>query len=93
MTLDSALAAPTIRHLEVLTGPFGLYEHALMERPRQSCGYTTDDNGGYWSSWVGSILIIPVRDAISRVRPDRPGAGGMAQSDEPIRQMGRRPRP
>lgn len=61
MTLDSALAAPTIHHLEVLTGPFGLYEHALMERPRQSCGYTTDDNG--------RALVI-----LGRLDPDHPCA-------------------
>jgi hypothetical protein len=27
-----------------LTGQHGLYEHALLDRPRRSLGYTTDDN-------------------------------------------------
>jgi hypothetical protein len=27
-----------------LTGPLGLYEHALFDRPRRGLGYTTDDN-------------------------------------------------
>ena len=61
MTIDSALASPTTQHLEVLTGPFGLYEHAIMERPRHSCGYTTDDNG--------RALVI-----LGRLKPDHPGA-------------------
>jgi hypothetical protein len=32
-------------HLKRLTGPLGLYEHALYDVPRTACGYTTDDNG------------------------------------------------
>lgn len=36
---------PRLDHLQTLTGPFGLYEHALVERPRIEHGYTTDDNG------------------------------------------------
>ena len=44
MILDQALAPPNTLHLEVLTGRLGLYEHAVLDRPRRSCGYTTDDN-------------------------------------------------
>ena len=36
---------PRLDHLLTLTGPFGLYEHALLRRPRIGHGYTTDDNG------------------------------------------------
>ena len=36
---------PTLRHLRRLSGPFGLFEHALGAEPRPECGYCTDDNG------------------------------------------------
>lgn len=32
-------------HLIRLTGPLGLFEHALYDAPRPAHGYTTDDNG------------------------------------------------
>lgn len=35
---------PVFDHVMTLTGPFGLYEHALYAEPRPSHGYTTDDN-------------------------------------------------
>lgn len=38
---------PTLRTeylTNTLTGPHGLYEHALGDRPRRHLGYTTDDN-------------------------------------------------
>jgi hypothetical protein len=38
-----------------------LYKHAIMERPRQTCGYTTDDNG--------RALAV-----LGRLEPDHPGA-------------------
>ena len=60
MILDQALPSPNTHHLEVLTGPFGLYEHAVLDRPRRSCGYTTDDNA--------RALVI-----LSRISPDHPG--------------------
>jgi hypothetical protein len=58
--LDQALAPPDTRHLEVLTGQFGLYEHAILDRPRRSHGYTTDDNA--------RALVV-----LSDIRPDGPG--------------------
>lgn len=60
MILDQALAPPDTRHLEVLTGQFGLYEHAILDRPRRSHGYTTDDNA--------RALVV-----LSDIRPDGPG--------------------
>jgi hypothetical protein len=35
---------PKFDHLEALTGPHGLYEHALYDAPRPDHGYSTDDN-------------------------------------------------
>src|SRR5690606_41707478 len=32
-------------HLIGLTGPLGLFEHALYDVPRPAHGYATDDNG------------------------------------------------
>ena len=60
MILDQALAPPNTLHLEVLTGRFGLYEHAILDRPRRSHGYTTDDNA--------RALVV-----LSDIRPDGPG--------------------
>ena len=57
MIVDPALASPNTRHLEVLTGQFGLYEHAVLDRPRRSLGYTTDDNA--------RALVV-----LSHIRPD-----------------------
>ncbi len=37
--------APGLGHLRQLCGPHGLFEHALLERPRPECGYCTDDAG------------------------------------------------
>jgi hypothetical protein len=36
--------APNFDHLIALTGPHGLYEHALYDVPRPAHGYATDDN-------------------------------------------------
>jgi hypothetical protein len=60
MTLDRALASPNTHHLETMTGQFGLFEHAVLDRPRRSLGYTTDDNA--------RALVI-----LSHIRPDHPG--------------------
>ncbi len=45
--MTTGLSLPPLRadHLtRRLTGPHGLYEHALLDRPRRRLGYTTDDN-------------------------------------------------
>jgi hypothetical protein len=60
MTLDRAHPSPNTHHLEILTGQLGLYEHALLDRPRRSCGYTTDDNA--------RALVV-----LRHIRPDHPG--------------------
>ncbi|MGH9107538.1 MAG: glycosyltransferase [Acidimicrobiales bacterium] len=45
MTPPARVQAPSLRHLQRLSGPFGLYEHARFARPRRRCGYCTDDAG------------------------------------------------
>jgi hypothetical protein len=35
---------PSFGHLQVMTGPRGLYEHSLYSRPRLEHGYSLDDN-------------------------------------------------
>lgn len=42
--IQDTLPYPRFDHLENLTGSHGLYEHALLDRPRANHGYTTDDN-------------------------------------------------
>lgn len=43
--MESVLPQLRTDHLtRTLTGPHGLYEHALLDRPRRRLGYTTDDN-------------------------------------------------
>ena len=37
--------APSLHDLRELSGPFGLFEHALGREPRPGTGYCTDDNG------------------------------------------------
>jgi hypothetical protein len=45
MTMNRSLPPLRADHLtRRLTGPHGLYEHALFDRPRRRLGYTTDDN-------------------------------------------------
>lgn len=46
MSLDIPLRVAQLRwnHLRILTGPYGLFEHARYGSPRVSHGYTTDDN-------------------------------------------------
>ncbi len=45
MTMGRSLPPVRADHLtRTLTGPHGLYEHALLDRPRRRLGYTTDDN-------------------------------------------------
>lgn len=47
MTQGAAVADAQVNlaHLQTLSGPHGLFEHAVMAKPRVSHGYTTDDNG------------------------------------------------
>jgi hypothetical protein len=43
--MEAVLPELRAHHLvKTLTGPYGLFEHALLDRPRQDHGYTTDDN-------------------------------------------------
>lgn len=44
-TGSRARPVPSLRHLHELSGPFGLFEHALGREPRRGNGYCTDDNG------------------------------------------------
>ncbi|MEX1270953.1 MAG: glycosyltransferase [Acidimicrobiia bacterium] len=39
-----AVPPMVLDHLERLTGPYGVYEHARFDQPRVTHGYTTDDN-------------------------------------------------
>lgn len=42
--MDTQIPTPRLEHLRALTGPYGLWEHALYDTPRPGHGYTTDDN-------------------------------------------------
>lgn len=41
---DSVLPSVRFHHLRALTNHYGLYEHAIFDRPRANHGFTTDDN-------------------------------------------------
>lgn len=63
MTHTISLRAPTLcfDHLDRLTGRHGLYEHALLDRPRRSHGYTTDDN-------ARALVVLARAGEDSRIR-------------------------
>ena len=54
-------------HLIHLTGPLGLFEHALYDSPRKAHGYTTDDNARALVvlAWAGSTSTRPPISATS----------------------------
>lgn len=57
---------PSLRfdHLERMTGRYGLYEHALLDRPRLGHGYTTDDN-------ARALVVLARAGEYARLRPFR----------------------
>ena len=59
------LPPPRYDHLEALTAPLGVWEHAELTTPRVAHGFCTDDNARALIVACGGVGGVPVPDALT----------------------------